>query len=281
VDVLVATDLASEGLNLQDADVVVHYDLPWNPLRLAQRVGRTVRLGGMHDRVDVWWFAPPESIERTLGMLDRITRKAALQLSLPVPATSLVGRARVVSDALERRESAIHDVGGPVHGHAVVGGAVGTKAVIRWDCNGGSLREVLTVAEGDAFDPTGQSEALRPSDGSIPPPTLEALRDAVLVRARRSSLVRLSPTSQSLAKGVLAAARDAGARRDRRLLSCLDAVLGRLRDGVAVGAERELADRVAGPAPEALAAWLDRHPARNPGLHAPTLETVLTGRGPT
>ena len=39
-DVLIATDLLSEGLNLQDAARVVHYDLPWSPARLAQRVGR-------------------------------------------------------------------------------------------------------------------------------------------------------------------------------------------------------------------------------------------------
>src|SRR6185436_7235888 len=45
VAILIATDLASEGLNLQDADAVVHYDLPWTPLRLAQRIGRAARLG--------------------------------------------------------------------------------------------------------------------------------------------------------------------------------------------------------------------------------------------
>jgi superfamily II DNA or RNA helicase len=276
VDVLVATDLASEGLNLQDADVVAHYDLPWNPLRLAQRVGRTVRLGGMHDQVDVWWFAPPESIERTLGSLERIVRKAAVQLTLPVPATSLVGRARVVSDVLERRERAIRDIACPVRGHAVVSGPVGAKAVIRWDASRGPLREAVDLAGGEVFDVSHRG----PSDGPIPPGTLAALRHAVLVRARSSSRVTLSPTSRLLARRVLAAARVAGARRDRRLLSCLDGVLARLRDGVAVGAERELADQLCAPAAEALEVWLGRHPARDPGLRAPTLETALVGADP-
>src|SRR5206468_886510 len=39
IDLLLATDLLSEGLNLQEASVVVHLDLPWNPARLDQRVG--------------------------------------------------------------------------------------------------------------------------------------------------------------------------------------------------------------------------------------------------
>src|SRR5258705_7590041 len=46
VTMLIATDLLSEGVNLQDASVVVHLDLPWNPARLAQRVGRVRRPGG-------------------------------------------------------------------------------------------------------------------------------------------------------------------------------------------------------------------------------------------
>jgi hypothetical protein len=46
VSLLLATDLLSEGVNLQDASIVVHLDLPWNPARLAQRLGRVRRPGG-------------------------------------------------------------------------------------------------------------------------------------------------------------------------------------------------------------------------------------------
>jgi len=279
VDVLVATDLASEGLNLQDASVVAHYDLPWNPLRLAQRLGRTVRLGGPHERVDVWWFAPPEPVEQTLGTLERIARKAAVQLTLPVPATSLVGQARVVSDVLERRERAVRDAAGPVHGHAVVRGPPGGTAVIRWDTIGGPLREAVDLGAEGGFDVSSVADAWGPSDGPIPPEALAALRHAVLVRARRSSRVALSPASRVLAGRVLAAARIAGARRDRRALACLDAVLARLRDGVAVGAERELSEQLDGLTVERLETWLARHPARDPGLRAPTLETVMSAEG--
>lgn len=281
VDVLVATDLASEGLNLQDADVVVHYDLPWNPLRLAQRVGRTVRLGGMHDRVDVWWFAPPEPIERALGTLERIRSKAAVQLSLPVPATSVVGRAQVVSEALERREDALREPADPVHGHAVIRGAPAASAVIRWEANSGTLREVLHVCGAGPMPDPDRADDPQSVEEPIPPAIMAELHHAVVTRARWSSRLTLSPASRVLAKQVLALARLAGARRDRRLLSCLDAVLTRLREGVAVGAERELSDRLArATAVEGFTGWIERHPPRDPGLRSPTLETVLAGIDP-
>jgi hypothetical protein len=62
VDVLFATDLLSEGLNLQDAERVVHFDLPWTPARLAQRVGRIDRAGSPHARVESIAFLPAEPL---------------------------------------------------------------------------------------------------------------------------------------------------------------------------------------------------------------------------
>ena len=59
IDVLLATDVLSEGLNLQEASVVVHLDLPWNPARLEQRTGRCARLGSRHERVAVYLVEPP------------------------------------------------------------------------------------------------------------------------------------------------------------------------------------------------------------------------------
>lgn len=56
--VLVATDLASEGLNLQHAAAVVHYDIPWNPVRLDQRNGRIHRIGQKRSAVRAWYFVP-------------------------------------------------------------------------------------------------------------------------------------------------------------------------------------------------------------------------------
>jgi len=53
IDVLVCTDAAAEGLNLQQADLIINYDLPWNPMKVEQRIGRLDRIGQKHDRVYV------------------------------------------------------------------------------------------------------------------------------------------------------------------------------------------------------------------------------------
>src|SRR6267142_1248734 len=57
-DTLIFTDLASEGLNLQRAGVVVHYDIPWNPVKLDQRNGRAWRIGQTRDFVRAIYFLP-------------------------------------------------------------------------------------------------------------------------------------------------------------------------------------------------------------------------------
>jgi superfamily II DNA or RNA helicase len=75
IDVLITTDLLSEGVNLQAASVVVHLDLPWNPARLEQRVGRLRRLGAIHDTITVYAFAPPAPAERLLHLEQRLQQK--------------------------------------------------------------------------------------------------------------------------------------------------------------------------------------------------------------
>ena len=82
IDLLLATDLLSEGVNLQDADVVVHLDLPWTAARMAQRVGRVARLGSMHLRVHVHLLRPPASAAALLGseLLVQMKWRAAKRL---------------------------------------------------------------------------------------------------------------------------------------------------------------------------------------------------------
>lgn len=75
VDLLITTDLLSEGLNLQEASVIVHLDLPWNPARLDQRVGRALRAGSRHEIVTVYCIAPPASADRLLRMETRLREK--------------------------------------------------------------------------------------------------------------------------------------------------------------------------------------------------------------
>jgi superfamily II DNA or RNA helicase len=75
IDLLIATDLLSEGVNLQDASVVVHLDLPWTSARMAQRVGRSRRLGAMHSATSVYAFVPPAAADALLRQEQRLREK--------------------------------------------------------------------------------------------------------------------------------------------------------------------------------------------------------------
>jgi hypothetical protein len=75
---LVVTDVAAEGLDLQRAGRVVHYDLPWTPMRLEQREGRSVRYGSRYAQVEVVRFTVPPALERSLGMESMLARKRRL-----------------------------------------------------------------------------------------------------------------------------------------------------------------------------------------------------------
>ena len=93
IEMLITTDVLSEGLDLQGASVVVHLDLPWNPARLEQRVGRVRRIGSPHGIVSTYVLAPPASAERLLRVEQRLRRK--LQI-----AGGIVGRGVAVLPAL-------------------------------------------------------------------------------------------------------------------------------------------------------------------------------------
>lgn len=70
--VLVATDVLSEGQNLQDAHVVVNYDLPWAIIRLIQRVGRVDRIGQTADEIIAYSFLPKEGLDRIIALRSRL-----------------------------------------------------------------------------------------------------------------------------------------------------------------------------------------------------------------
>lgn len=75
IDLLIATDLLSEGVNLHDASVVVHLDLPWTAARMEQRVGRSRRMGALHTRTTVYAFQPPAASEALLRVEQRLRAK--------------------------------------------------------------------------------------------------------------------------------------------------------------------------------------------------------------
>jgi len=74
IEILISTDALSEGVNLQDADAVVNYDLPWNPMIIVQRVGRVNRIGNDKD-VEVLNYIPSDEIEVIVGILSKLQQK--------------------------------------------------------------------------------------------------------------------------------------------------------------------------------------------------------------
>ena len=73
--VLVATDVLSEGQNLQDAHIVVNYDLPWAIIRLVQRAGRVDRIGQKASDIYCYSFLPAEGVERIIKLRARVRQR--------------------------------------------------------------------------------------------------------------------------------------------------------------------------------------------------------------
>ena len=90
VDVLLSTDVLSEGQNLQQAQAVLSFDMPWNPQRVVQRNGRIIRLRSPHDTAYLYTLLPEQgSLEQMLQLEARLQAKikaatAAMGMETPV-----------------------------------------------------------------------------------------------------------------------------------------------------------------------------------------------------
>jgi len=73
--VVLATDVLSEGQNLQDCSIVVNYDLPWAIIRLIQRAGRVDRIGQQSDTIVCYSFLPAEGVERIIRLRTRVRQR--------------------------------------------------------------------------------------------------------------------------------------------------------------------------------------------------------------
>lgn len=73
--ILIATDVLSEGQNLQDAAIMVNYDLPWAIIRLIQRAGRVDRIGQKAETICVHTFLPADGVETIIRLRDRLRRR--------------------------------------------------------------------------------------------------------------------------------------------------------------------------------------------------------------
>ncbi|NVM53144.1 MAG: hypothetical protein HWN66_05535 [Candidatus Helarchaeota archaeon] len=75
VDILMSTDVLSEGMNLQSAQMVINYDLHWNPTRMIQRAGRIDRIGSSYKTIYVYNFFPENELEELLRLVQILQNK--------------------------------------------------------------------------------------------------------------------------------------------------------------------------------------------------------------
>lgn len=75
INILIATDILAEGINLHRSNTVINYDLPWNPTRVLQRVGRVNRVGTKHKIINIFNFFPTAQSDMHLGLEANIKAK--------------------------------------------------------------------------------------------------------------------------------------------------------------------------------------------------------------
>ncbi|WP_270749830.1 helicase-related protein [Fusobacterium hominis] len=74
-NILIATDVLAEGVNLHRSNIIINYDLPWNPTRIMQRIGRINRVGTKFDKIYVYNFFPTTKTDEHLSLKDNILNK--------------------------------------------------------------------------------------------------------------------------------------------------------------------------------------------------------------
>ncbi len=91
IDVMISTDVLSEGQNLQDCGHLLNYDLHWNPTRMVQRAGRIDRIGSSFDKLWVYNVFPEDELENLLGLVDSLNRKIRAIDQAGLLETSVLG----------------------------------------------------------------------------------------------------------------------------------------------------------------------------------------------
>ena len=289
VDLLLSTDLLSEGVDLRGASVVVHLDLPWNPARLEQRVGRARRLGSAHDAIHVYTFVPPAAAERMLALERRLAAKVRIARGIvggttlsafsrevagddlsavsPVEATESL-RAQLMQwlDPSTRRESAEPVVA------AATGPCVGWLAVVHVD----GLPRLLHCVDGAIAEDAAAFARLADQLGPALPCDAErvstALADVGRWVASRQLVADIgaSPAYPSAKRAVLDRLSLSVARAPRHRRTVMLAAAQRARDRVSnvagIGAERVLSELARSAAEDE--AWI--HSVETFGaLHSP------------
>ena len=302
VDILIATDLVGEGLNLQDARRVVHYDLPWSPARLAQRVGRIDRLASPHESVAVVTFFPPQVLAAAIAIEQRLTQKVTAQIAVGAAQVETIrgptpGPAPL--DWCDQLQPLAVPVGGDEPGAVVAAARADIDAVILI-VRLGSLVEAIVVEHGMAVaDAPRAASLLVAASGALSVPMNRVAFDqavraaAPLIRERLAALAAArwrtadrDGAGRRLVALALAAARRAARAGKHVRLGRLDALLARLCGGQTAGEAlllEQLLERRRPLDANDLLAWHEQLPPVTAAVDAPEPQLVaaLLLVGPT
>src|SRR5690625_7912643 len=78
LDVLIGTDVISEGQNLQDCDFLVNFDIHWNPVRIVQRFGRIDRIGSTNNVIQLVNYWPDISLDEYISLKERVENRMVI-----------------------------------------------------------------------------------------------------------------------------------------------------------------------------------------------------------
>ncbi len=280
-DVLIATDLLSEGLNLQDAERVVHYDLPWSPARLAQRVGRIDRLGSSHASITTVTFLPPPALARALAIEERLATKVSAQ---QVAGT---GGRLDWCDQLATLASASAGAPAGSCAAAIAGDQACTILIVRI---AKMVEAIVVEGETARTSPAAASRILAMAVAAEPAAVdrdlLQRAIDAAapLIRSRLAAVQDArwrandrDRFARRLIPWVLSAARRAARRGDGEQLTALDGLVSRLASGMTAGEELLLEDLLSRQQPllvQDLLAWHHDLPPADAGDSQVDVELV-------
>lgn len=215
--VLIATDVAAEGLDLQAAGRIVHVDLPWTAMRMDQREGRLLRLGQHHAEVQILVRRPAPDIERLLMPVARLTRKHRLATNWAMVLEREDGELNPLSG--RPSVAAVADALGPAELVLVVlscGNRTGARLLSRMD-HGAWVEEERPISELLARADVADSVALEPRQ--LREPFTAALR-AVFATSGGSRTA-----GSTLIGRIQKLARVAATRRDNASVATLDRML--------------------------------------------------------
>ncbi len=111
-DLVIATDVLAEGVNLQQCRHIINFDMPWNPMRLVQRHGRIDRIGSPHNRVFMRTIFPVDRLDDLLNLEQRILSKlaqAAASVGVVAPIERAESGTQVFTETRDEIEKLINE----------------------------------------------------------------------------------------------------------------------------------------------------------------------------